>query len=352
MDAQRPLVELAKRIRQASDQNALRGYAGAELDLDANRVILYWQGQVPTGLTRLPRGGVNLEVRRAPYSLATLDAESRRLSAAYKGVVQINSIGPLRDYSGLAVKVDPSIGANRARQLLKSSVPLTITERPAATPLYDRWADAPPFWGGAVITSSVATCSTGFAVTRSGTSAMMTSRHCGMNVDWRTPIDSRFVGRTTIGDATRDSALLTGSSYDPYIYIGDYRSTTGDNVSGWHYPFVGEHVCMGGGLTGEVCGNRVDEIQVYVQNGTVGPGYWTIQVSQLAAAGNGDSGGPSYTRDSLGIHATGIITLGTLTSLVPCIGYTGGGRKCYYEIFSTNVGNNLSTLGAQLKTTS
>ena len=108
MKKQQPLVELATKIYEASEQRALAGFAGTELDHEANKVILYWHGPVPAAVTHIAAtapDGVILEVRRARYSLATLDAEAQRVGKAYRGQIKINQIGPLHDYSGLKVDV-------------------------------------------------------------------------------------------------------------------------------------------------------------------------------------------------------------------------------------------------------
>jgi hypothetical protein len=157
MRAQASLAAAADRIQQLVDALRLSGFAGTELDEDA--VVLYWHGALPAVLSRALdqiRRDVRVQVRAARYSLATLLAEARRLLDAYAdSAVRLTSVGPLDDFSGLRVGVDPSTSAS-ARRAIRSRVPVVIVDRAPAVPA-SRWYDTSPFWGGAAIENAAGT---------------------------------------------------------------------------------------------------------------------------------------------------------------------------------------------------
>jgi hypothetical protein len=132
MLAQQPLADAADRIQDLVERERLQGFAGTELDWDT--LVLYWHGAVPPELDRTLRRlrrEVPVRVHPARYPLATLLAEARRLMDAYAaGPVRITSVGPLRDYGGLRVGVDPSTPAE-LRGTIGSGVHLVIVDDPA-----------------------------------------------------------------------------------------------------------------------------------------------------------------------------------------------------------------------------
>jgi hypothetical protein len=103
--------------------------------------VLYWHGAVPPVLDReLSRIRRDVPVRVHPtrYSLAALLAEARRLMDAYvDSEVPITSVGPLRNYSGLQVGVEPSTPAS-VRDTVRSSVPVVIVDQAPAIPIPER----------------------------------------------------------------------------------------------------------------------------------------------------------------------------------------------------------------------
>ena len=248
---------------------------------------------------------------------------------------------------------DPSVGIATAEREISSSVPTVIGTAPAMTRLYDRWDDIEPFWGGSAITTyGGKVCSTGFAVTKGGVERLTTADHCGRGDPWFTFDGGTFVGEMTTGNSTRDVGLLRYRNYSPFIFVDGYRSNVGDNVVASHYASRGEWLCQGGALSGEICRNVVSEVNIYVDNGTVGPGYRASNRDEQAAAGQGDSGGPSYGYDSYkgGVDATGTITGGWIVRT--CQGWRGqySDRICYRDIFAVNIRSTLSTLSASLLT--
>ncbi len=136
MLAQQPLVTAADGIQDLVEREGLPGFAGTELDGDT--LVLYWHGAVPPALDRAlarVRRDVPVRVHPTRYSLATLLAVARRLIDAYAASsVRITSVGPLRDYSGLEVGVDPSTPAS-LRGTIRASVPVVIVDQAPAMPV-------------------------------------------------------------------------------------------------------------------------------------------------------------------------------------------------------------------------
>jgi hypothetical protein len=139
MRVQEPLAAAADRIHDLAERERLPGFAGTELDGDT--LVLYWHGAVPPVLDRESgriRREVPVRVHPARYSLATLLAEARQLQDAYaNSEIPITSVGPLRDYSGLQVGVDPSTPAS-VRDTIRGGVPVVIVDQAPAFPIAGR----------------------------------------------------------------------------------------------------------------------------------------------------------------------------------------------------------------------
>lgn len=347
MLAQAPLAAASDRIQELVEARRLSGFAGTELAGDT--LVLYWHGAVPAVLSQTVgqiRREVRVQVRAARYSLATLVAEARRLLSAYSdGAVTLTSAGPLDDYSGLQVGVDPTTSAS-ARRTIRSKVPVVIVDRAPAVPA-SRWYDTSPFWGGAAIKNAAGDvyCSTAFGARKSnGTEVMISARHCGVNQDWYTGGGGLFYGTSNRGNnAGLDAMLLGGTNYAGYIYVGPYTSNTSRRVTSRGNPANGTVICHGGAFSGEVCGTTVSGINQFVQVqgiGTVGPGFWTVHGGNVATAGQGDSGGPSYRKTTDTLRANGIIIAIDLAYGQQCQGIPD--RLCSIRTFSTNIDNIMS----------
>jgi streptogrisin D len=346
MLAQAPLAAASDRIQQLVDARRLSGFAGTELDGDT--LVLYWHGAVPAVLGQALgqiRREVPVQVRPARYSLATLLAEARRLLGAYsEGAVKLTSAGPLDDYSGLEVGVDPSTPAS-TRRAIRSKVPVVLVDQAQAVPA-SRWFDSSPFWGGAAIarTGNVA-CSTAFGARKSnGAEVMISARHCGVNQTWRTAGGGVLYGTSNAGNhAGLDAMLLGGQNYQGYIYVGPYTSNSSRRVTSRGNPGNQTVICHGGAFSGEVCGTTVAGINRFVNVqgvGTVGPGFWTVHGGNVATAGPGDSGGPSYRKTATILRAHGIIIAIDLNFGQRCQGIPD--RFCSIRTFSTNIDNIMS----------
>ncbi|WP_245757697.1 S1 family peptidase [Amycolatopsis xylanica] len=87
-------------------------------------------------------------------------------------------------------------------------------------------------------------------------------------------------------------------------------------------PFIGEYVCDSGAYSGEVCPTRVAATDSFINgsDGGTGPGYMTenSSIDYHGSAGEGDSGGASFTVRGAAVIATGIIVAGYIDSQASC----------------------------------
>ena len=115
-------------------------------DNDKGEVILYWKGQVPhrmAELVRTLRASVPVRVVERRYSLVELQREAKRLvELDLSGAgVNVTEAGPLADFSGIGVGIEPTERldsaqqTDRARQVIESDFLLEFTVAPAPEPL-------------------------------------------------------------------------------------------------------------------------------------------------------------------------------------------------------------------------
>jgi streptogrisin D len=360
--AQAPLVEAADQLQRLVTERGLTGFAGIGIRLGDRSLVLSWKGDVPAALTAtLAQLRQHLSVVVAPvrYSLADLDREARRIARKHPRMV--TEVGPLPDLAGLRVAVKSRAALPAARQTITSAIPLTMTVKPPARPAFWRWDDAPPFWGGAAIDHldnailrTYRYCTTAFAARKSGgQEAIITARHCGTNMDWRTPVSDRFVGHTEGGNAGLDANVLTGSDYSPVIYVGTWDSNVGRTVVGAGNPAQGSYVIPSGSWSGASV-VRVTLVNQYINldGQIVGPGFWTEEQSHVATVGQGDSGGPvaQAAATTTTVNARGMIDAIDNNTIGTCTGRTSSGRKCAWRAFHVNIGNIASGLGLTIQT--
>ena len=137
---QMPLADAASQIYELWRREGLEGFTGMRFDNDKGEVILYWKGQVPhrmVALVRTLRASVPVRVVERPYSLVELQREARRLvELDLSGAgVNVTEAGPLADFSGIGVGIEPTERLDRARQVIESDFPLEFTVAPAPEPL-------------------------------------------------------------------------------------------------------------------------------------------------------------------------------------------------------------------------
>ena len=143
---QMPLADASSQIYELWQREGLEGFTGMRFDNDKGEVILYWKGQVPPRLAALVRklqSTVPVRVIERPYSLVELQREARRLvELDLSGAgVNVTEAGPLADFSGIGVGIEPTERldraqqTDRARQAIESDFPLEFTVASAPEPL-------------------------------------------------------------------------------------------------------------------------------------------------------------------------------------------------------------------------
>jgi hypothetical protein len=162
------------------DTHPNTGAGGVSVDSGGKAVTVAWKGTVPQAFRQLAGSQpVRVGSVNAAFSAAELSAEAARIAKAYPRLVAV--VGPRDDYSGLIVEVAASAGPNAAQEAAKISsfAPLTISGT-ANLVAVSRNADTSPFWGGALIRSSLNwVCSTRVSVYSGSTSGITTAAHCG-----------------------------------------------------------------------------------------------------------------------------------------------------------------------------
>ncbi|MFF1869852.1 hypothetical protein [Streptomyces sp. CB03911] len=350
------------------DRDKIPGFTEVEVDPAKNHIRLHWKGDVPEAtrnlIANLPTG-VTAEVLPAKYSKAELhdarekllhDGKPQQLSSSITQTkTRITSIAPAIDGSGLDVAYDedPSTSSPKAfdspgralldeatrdkktREVKIATDGLTGVETHVS---YTRIAvdatrgeDYSPWWGGdGLRTPGDTICSSGFGVTRSdGTPLLTTAYHCGDGIyhNW---YNGAFVGSTSVEDSydTDDiRGINTGNAVGNMIYEGAWNDSagTGKYVSGWGHNNVGDLVCQSAANSGTHCNAYITRTDYSF----VGPnGVWR-KVADYAladtpgeiAAANGDSGGPVYVYDSFG-KAVARGTISALDNTVDCNGAT------------------------------
>ncbi len=143
---QMPLADASSQIYELWQREGLQGFTGMRFDNDKGEVILYWKGQVPhrmAALVRTLRASVPVRVVERPYSLVELQREAKRLvELDLSGAgVNVTEAGPLPDFSGIGVGIEPTERLDsaqqidRARQVVESDFLLEFTVAPALEPL-------------------------------------------------------------------------------------------------------------------------------------------------------------------------------------------------------------------------
>ena len=370
---QAPYVQLGRIIDRWVQVNHLAGFTGMAIAPGDSALVVYWKGAAPRALRDLAeRSSVAITLRSVPHSLSELDS----LERAMMRVHGVQRAGLLSDFSGVEVTATNSAAMSAVEHAAQGAhVRLVSHVGPAAvTPLADRTADVGPFYGGDEIYRPVSTttaliCSTGFEMAHNGdnTSGLSTANHCGEGVAWKT-----FGGQQlSLGSSVTCSPVtvcqavdtipitfgnaLPNNDYAPQVWIGAYNSSTATPVIGQGSAIVNQALCIDGGYSGEVCGNTVQSVNNYIQESgyttMTGPGFWTTLATHMNAAGEGDSGSPVIDPTASGAVGYGTATVGDTNDTATCSGNPSRtGVKCYWRIFSMDLGHVLTGIGAYLVT--
>jgi hypothetical protein len=352
---------------------ASSGYVGSIDDLAHKATTVMWYGPRTPLLTSIikegTRRGITVAVQRRKYSLQQIDAAT---SAIWRQAAQgkwagfkISTIAGVAASDNGVTVTGTYTGAQRAPQVrslatLTMGVPVHVVPGVAAVTATGRDNDFAPFnAGGYMLSPSTGTtCSSGFAIFRSGATHTTTARHCNKN-DYRDRAASNRYG-TGVANSSDGGGRELSATGAALAFDGPYNSNNfWKTVIGYEDLAVGNFVCTGGGNSGEHCNIKVTNLRVSFNDGF--GSFSTIegvqQTSGKIAAIQGDSGGPviSLTNTSSGqVRAAGMIQgivspFMTGSACGPV--YDDGGNECSKTVLFSSMRtiiNNLS--GASLLT--
>lgn len=365
---------VARQIQDVVSKSRLDGFTG--LSLQGSTLVLYWKGSVPQAVASVVAtrpASVQMVVRNARFSLTEMDARERQIVAANKSVFggKIVWIGLPGDYGAIQIAFDTTL-VNAAdlnalqNQVASISSPISV-QAVLAQPFVNygcppdncppRWNDYQPYWGGDVYYANNTYCSNAFAVVVNGTGeqSLLTAQHCPNGYSVVTPDSGhRYMGATCC-DPTNSSGVirLHGTTYGPYVYSDAWNSGISSHTEGASDPYYGQtDVCLSGGFTGQDCANVVTSTNTYLGSTGWGPGFYTTEQTGWGAAGEGDSGGPTYNHTGDGGNiAMGVIQGTDQPNNAPCQGTSPfGNRNCSTHVFSSNISAALSGQNASIMT--
>lgn len=369
---------IARQIQDVVAKSRLAGFAG--ISLQGETLTLYWKGTVPEAIASVVAtkpASVQMAVRPARFSLVEMDAKERQIVAANKSVFggTVVWVALPSDYSGVQVAFDATLVDTAGLTKLQSDSTSISSPVPAQAVLAQpfiyygcpptncppRWNDYRPYWGGDVYYANNTYCSTSFDVRVNGTGelSLLTAQHCPNGYRVVTPDSGhRYMGATCC-QPTNSSGVIrlhtgeTCCAYGPYVYSDAWNSGINSHTEGASDPYYGQtDVCLSGGFTGQDCANTVTSTNTYLGGTGWGPGFFTTEQLGYGAAGNGDSGGPTYNHTGDGGNiAMGVIQGTDQAGNAPCQGTSPfGNRMCSTHVFSSNISAALSGQNASIAT--
>lgn len=366
-------------------------FASVEVSRDRTSVVVHWHGDAPAALEAIaPEAG--FAVQQTEYVPGELRRAAEQLlgSETTSGEVVTTAVRP--DGSGIDVMLDASTmvsargsaasaGAIEADLGVVTGFPVAIVDSATIDEASRQW-DQYAMGGSRIFKWNLNTgqvggrCSSSYAMHRhlgdgSQLWSTSTAAHCGVVGDnwaayqgvWPNAITNALLwGAINIRAESRDFAAISTNFSNPFVYVGEYTSSSYTAIDGVANPFVGAEICYSGSLSGTVCGNVVQyaDINYTLSDGLPGVtlvGNYTVNLNSQPAIGNGDSGGPGLmvAADPSGgdfVYASTIISAMTNAGTT-CTG-TGaeGTRRCSGTGFSTNVSNGAAIGGWQVSTLS
>ena len=333
----------------------LPGFAGLVADPVTRELRVYWKGAPPAGLP----ADVPLRVLPAAYSKRELRAAAARVLD--RDDARVTMVAPRPDGSGLRVG---TVGGAAVPAAGWAGVPVTLEE--AAPAAGTRVDDAAPWSGGARWTTARGfSCSTGFAVRQSGANRMLSAAHCAETSDAATDPTGEQIGSVGSDVETSDVLVIDGEA-QARIYVNTFDALGGvvteftSAVVGSRANVVGNLVCTSGSFSGSRCRISVTATDVCINLRNPIDGTVLVcgqveadQLDGLAAAGQGDSGGPVVSFDGSDTgraFAQGTFSGGDDNRVVACRGYVTVDRTCWSRIYYEDIAAGLGAAGATLRT--
>jgi hypothetical protein len=350
-------------VNKYVDSHKARGFAGGRFEPDGLTVRIFWAGDPPVELSKVAAKHTSasvMTVTRVPLDRPQFVAAARRLvDEATRAGIQVVSAGRTPDVLGTRVRLEGSATEAEKDTLQGLGATEILEGEGALIPLASRHADLFPYYGGGVMTGGPGYyCSTGWAVYKADNSkAMVTAQHCGTNRNWATwgspaggsgNSNNYYVGSSDSGHALTDSMLITGGGYTGAVFVGPWNSTSGRFLNDAVDPPLWSFICAEGGMSGEVCNGRVEDVdQVGPKGG--GPGFYARSSDGVTAlAGKGDSGSPAIAFDGGRVVLRGLLSQSSGDHPADCAKAgnnpwyewkdptNGKYRTCYSEVFYIN----------------
>ncbi|MDG5802395.1 hypothetical protein P9869_06925 [Streptomyces ossamyceticus] len=311
MTEQRPLVEAADTIRWAQERGGYAGFTG--IGLEADRVALWWKGEVPAKVRKaIARARETAPVRivEARYSLRELKAASARLQAELAENPSPGRIVNIpTDGAGLVLATGKRAAAVRATASEVAGVPVRTVVEPRSREV-SRKNDRSPWSGGARIQRPGAGCTSGYGVTdNTGAEYLLTAGHCGNVGDSFSSGAGTYIGPASKINKAHDIMLVQADDVTNFIYTGTPDDHVGVRVDGWDWVYPGEFLCQSGSTSAGVVGGAICNIKVLFFYNDSEDLVEAEQMNGRTAARPGDSGGPIYSGSASG----GAIAKGTTT---------------------------------------
>ncbi|MCE7482944.1 S1 family peptidase [Microbacterium profundi] len=354
-------------------------FSTVSLSEDRKSAEIYWYGAATDALDEaLTAAPAEYAVTVVPTLYEPGELRTAALDLLNAGEFNgsaVTATWPDFDGSGLGVQID-DMSANRGTGATEyQGFPVEVSEGEAAAAI-GRQDDNLHLGGSRLVRASTGgRCSLGFSVqstASSPTDGGMFAAHCGNVGDaWLrpTPTSGTYVSMGSTGAEinNRDGAILTGTFFNPAVYIGSYTSDAYVGITTVNTPVNGTEICYSGSFSGTTCGNIVSQpIYNYSLTGVGNiTGLMTANPQGLPAFGNGDSGGPGiavfqHTDGTLRISASTIISaIPSNNKSANCQGIPGSGpanstnpndRQCSHIGIVTRAKDIASSLGYSIKT--
>lgn len=287
---------------------------------------------VPPGFATVKYSTAQLEAARDEVLTLTTLPDAASLVSAYVDASNNRVLVETSKASGeLRAALAARYGSDRVALYLRPDAVLPVTKR-------RKW-DGSPFAGGSEFSSDL--CSKGFGWVHQGKSYILTAGHC-TSMNETVSSNAGSVGKVTADNWNnkKGSVKWNGQSYysgdlatikmpagkasTTLIYKGGPNSETYRVVTDkWGPSGPGDRYCVGGHMTGEMCGFKVIASNItakFADGQILKAAHKSYRKGKCTESG--DSGGPIYTvRKDGSAAAKGILSGGSSNSSGACYDY-------------------------------